>query len=189
MITLTSLSFRIPLPHSQQCLHTHRELSIRRLPVMNRPCFHQPVNQSRRDAGQRGRMFRRDHDRVTRSALPAQRRKRPARRAYDQSLVDFDPLLPSSSSSHAPSPIRKECLKVPGTFRHPLIQEPAILVIDIADHSNFERSRCQVNNHHGFGHTACPREPACASDEPERGFINSRYTSRSGWIQYAVKLD
>ena len=55
--TYHRLSFRTPFPNGQQRLHAHRELSINRLPVMNRPRFYPTVDQSRRDAGQRGRLL------------------------------------------------------------------------------------------------------------------------------------
>ena len=57
----------------------------------------------------------------------------------------------------------------------------AALVVNIANHCELERAREQVDNHYGVGLAARSGKPACASDEPEIGSIDSCSTTRR-WV-------
>ena len=59
-----------------------------------------------------------------------------------------------------------------------LFNPQVILIIDIADHCNLERSGEQVNNHNAVGPALHAGKPPCAADEAEVRFIHTRRTLR-----------
>lgn len=82
----------------------------------------------------------------------------------------------------ASCPCTQECVKVRDELSGALQAAVVMLIIDIADHRNLERTGGEINNHYGFRRSAGAGKPTRALDEPEGRRINTRNTTRSWWI-------